>query len=254
MAMDFSAGAGQGSSSDLIPNGQLAFAVIGFRGVKLTQAPNKDTGKHGQYVDLELTFDDNQPFARRKVWHKLSDPLFPDNSEAARQRGMADISRILEIGNNAGPNNQAGYQIPDYSALHGKRVAIKVGIKKGDNGFADQNKVADFLTCNPTSSTFKTYEKLLKGEFNVGGVSAPAAPAQQAFPGFGATQAAAATAAPVVGFGAASAVAQTGGGFQVTQAAAFAVSAPQVSAPAATGAASPSNPAQPAWLAQANGA
>lgn len=248
MVMDFSVGAGAGTSSDLIPNGRLAWAIINFRGHKDTKEPN-ETGQRGKFIDLELTIDEGQPDARRKLWHKISDPLWPHNTEKSRQRGMADISRILEVANNAGPGNPDGYRIPNYDVLHGKRVAIKIGIETGTNGFADKNKVADFLTCNPASASFKTYQRLLAGDF--GGVAAAAPPAAQAsFAGFGAP-AAAVAAAPVAGFGAAPAVAAAPLGFGAPAAAAPSPNATTAGTPTA---ASPSSaPAQPAWLAQANG-
>lgn len=159
--MDFSAGAGMQGNTDLIPNGQLAWVIVNYRGAKTS--PHTGT----RYLDLELTLDDNQPFARRKFWTNVMDPMFIGNSEQARQMGMIAVTRMLEAGRGAGPNNQGGYVLQDYSQLHGLRVAVKIGIEPGKEGYADKNKVAEWLTPNPASSNgHKGYQALLAGQFN----------------------------------------------------------------------------------------
>lgn len=159
--MDFSGGAGQQSNTDLIPNNQLCWVIVNYRGMK--RSANTGT----QYLDVELTVDDNQPFARRKVWTNIMDPMFGENSEGAKQMGMIAITRMLEAGRNAGPHNQAGYQITDYQLLDGLRVAVKIGIEKGTGGYADKNKVAEWLTPNPESkSGNKGWVQLQAGQRN----------------------------------------------------------------------------------------
>lgn len=185
--MDFSGGAGVASNFDLIPQGQLAWAYVTVRGVK----PSKSGG---QYLDLELTLDDGQPFARRKVFDKVGDPQHPGNSETYKQMGLIAVTRMLEAGNGAGPNNPAGYQIQNYGQLSGKRVAIKIGIEKGGEGYDDKNRVAEYLTPNPQSqSGHKGYQELMAG--NHGAYAKKGAAAQ-----------------PASGFGGGSAQQQQGGG------------------------------------------
>lgn len=158
--MDFSQGAGQTTGSDLIPNGQLAWVVINVRGTKQSQSG-------GQYLDVELTIDDNQPFARRKVWEMIGDPMHSGNSEAYRQMGMVAISRILEAAKGAGPDNPAGYQLSDYSQLSGLRVPVRIGVAKGTGGYSDKNRVAEWLTPNPASQGgHKDYLLLMQGVHN----------------------------------------------------------------------------------------
>ena len=166
--MDFSQGAGQDSPSSLIPNGQLAFAIMTVRGVKASKAG-------GQYLDVELTIDDNQPYARKKLWDMIGDPGFAGNSPEYREMGMRSIARILETGRNAGPNNPAGYQLTDYAHLSGLRVAIKIGVTPAKDGYEEKNKVAEYLTPNPQSSASKDFQRLLAGEFNKAKTAAPAA-------------------------------------------------------------------------------
>lgn len=172
--LDFSSGAGLAGNTDLIPNNQLAWAIVDVRGVKQSQSG-------GQYLDIELTLDDGQPFARRKVWEMVGDPNHAGNSEAYRQMGLIAITRMLEAGRGAGPHNPAGYQIPNYEALSQLRVAIKIKVEKGKDGNPDKNRVAEWLTPNPASqSGHKGYQDLVAGKHNT---SAPAGPPPNGFGG-----------------------------------------------------------------------
>lgn len=224
--MNFSQGAGQSTGNDLIPNGQLAWAILTVRAIKASQSG-------GQYLDIELTLEEGQPFGRRKIWDMIGDPMFAGNSEAYRQMGQVAIARILECGRGAGPNNPGGYVIQSYDQLNGLRVAIKIGVKKGTGGYDDKNNVAEYLTPNPASqSGHKGFVKLQAGEHHIsGGKPQPAVSGfQPASAGF--TQAQpqpAAPAAPSWGSQPAGPAAGFGG------------------APAA-----PTNPAPSGWLAQAN--
>jgi hypothetical protein len=262
--MDFSSGAGMAGNNDVMPNGQLAWAVLTVRGVK-------PSNSGGQYIDVELTIDEGQPYARKKVWDMIGDPNFAGNSEAYRQMGMIAITRILEAGRGAGPHNPAGYQIANYEQLSGLRVAIKIGVEKGTGGYPDKNRVADYLTPNPASqSGNKGFLALARGEFSPGAAKAVAPPAST-FGGFGS---AAPAAAPASGFGApaASSIPATRGfgspapGFQQPQqpqAAGWGNAQTQGAEPGFSPATSPSVPsattshsdptATPAWLAQAGG-
>jgi hypothetical protein len=156
--MDFSGAAGAATNFDLLPKGLLVWAILQVRGVK--------TGGSGsRYLDVELTIDQGQPFAGRKLFDKIGDPFFQGNSEKYRQMGMIAVTRILEAARNAGPHNPAGYQLADFTQLSGARVPIKVGIEEGTDGHEDKNRVAEWLTPNPQSqSGYKGFEKLSKGD------------------------------------------------------------------------------------------
>lgn len=245
MAMDFSGSAGATSNFDIIPKNQLAWAILTVRGLKAS-------AKGGGYLDCELVIDQGQPYAGRKIWDMIGDPQNAGNSEGYRQMGTIAITRILEAGRNASPNNLAGYQIPNYEALSGLRVAIKVGIEAGTGGHDDKNIVADYLTPNPASASgHKLFLQLQAGQYNT---AAPAQAAQSGgFGGFGATAQPAAQPA-TTGFG------NTQPGFQQAPAeasgfASTAGSEPQTSSTGfASTATSPSEPgATPGWLAQAGG-
>lgn len=208
--MDFSAGAGVTTQADTIPAGQLAWVILTIKGIKL----NASTGSKS--IEYEATIDEGQPFAKRKIFGFIGDPNHEANSEAYRQMGLVAITRILESGRSAGPNNPDGYKIQGFEQLGGLRVPVKIGIEEGQNGYSDKNKVVEWLTPNPASqSGHKLYQRLMAGEHNV---SAPK-PAAQASNGFGG---AAATPAPAAtgGFGTAAAAtpAPAASGFGTTAA------------------------------------
>lgn len=228
--VDFSQHAGAASSFDLIPNGTLLWVWTVFRGLK-TSKPG------GQYLDFEFVVDDNQPYARRKIWGNVGDPMHPANSEKYRQMSSIAVTRMLESGRGANPSNPAAYNVSDdYRELGQIRVAVKIGVEKGQDGYNDKNKIAEFLTPNPKSeSGYKGYEKLMKGEHMATPRGAPPA----------------------------------GGGFQQPAAApaaspaAFAAPVAPVAAPVAPAAPAgawggptpslPNGPAASSWLKQANG-
>lgn len=178
--MDFSAGAGVSTGGgDPIPNGALLWVIVNVRAVKPTQ-------KGGAYIDIELTVDDGQPYARRKIWTKVGDPMNMGNSENYRQMGMVAVSRMLEAGRGAGPNNPGAYHINQYTDLSGLRVPIKVKVEPGQNGYDDKNDVAEWLTPNPQSGCAKLYQRLTSGDHGVG--QKPAAQPVSGFGGFGSQQ------------------------------------------------------------------
>jgi hypothetical protein len=253
--MDFSGSAGAATSFDTLPADMVLFAILTVKGVKASNSG-------GGYLDCELTIDQGQPHAGRKIFDMIGDPQNAANSEKYREMGTIAITRILEAGRGAGPHNMAGYQIPNYEALSGLRVGIKTGIEKGTDGHADKNRVKEWLTPNPASqSGNKGWVKLMAGDH---GGAAPVQQAQGGFGGFGGGQA---TGLPTGGFGNAAQgnqQAQTGGfgnggaaqgagsGFGQPAGNAAGTAANQSQQAGFAGATSPSDPGQtPGWLSQA---
>ncbi len=252
MVMDFSGSAGAASDFDLLPKGQLAWAILNIRGVK-------PSGSGGQYIDCELTIDQGQPYAGRKLWDMIGDPNHAGNSEKYRQMGTIAITRILEAGRGASPTNPQGYQIASYADLDGLRVPIKIGIEEGEGGHNDKNRVAEWLTPNPASqSGHKWFVKLQAGEYappapkgqgatgqgGFGNGAAPAQPAASSGFGNGFGNSNGAPAASASGFGN-----QAGNGPAPSGAAQGNAGAGQ---PKPATDASPSDPeATPGWMAQA---
>jgi hypothetical protein len=248
--MDFSQYAGQDSPFATMPEDTLAFVVIAVRDTKVS--PEKGT----RYYDCELTIiGDTHPYVGRKVFYNLMDPTYDGNSPGAKQMGQIAITRVLEV-NGAGPNNVAGYSIPDMTWIHGKVGAVRLSFVSADanKGYKEKNEVKEWLTPNPTSkSGHKGYPELLAGKFLPANAPAPAAappPAQGTM--FQTAQAApAATApaqAPAAGFPTQPAQAQTPA---PAAGPTWANGAPAVAQPPAASPSSPAAPQPSAWLAQA---
>lgn len=243
--MDFSNSAGAASSFDLLPKGALLFAILTVKGVK-------STAKGGGYLDCELTIDEGQPYAGRKIFEMIGDPQNAGNSEKYREMGTVAITRILEC-RGAGPDNMAGYQINSYDQLSGARVGIMVKVEAGTDGHQDKNKVGEWLTSNPASqSGNKGWVKLIAGDHGL--PKAPAGNSGQG--GFGSLGSAAAPAAAAFGNGGGQAAAASGfqepAGNAASPAADPAHSTQDFAPPATTSHSEPAG-TTPGWLAQAAG-
>ena len=83
--------------------------------------------------------------------------------ETYTQMGGAAIRHILEVGKDAGPDNAVGYQIGSFFEIDQMRVAIEITVEKGKGGYEDKNRVR-YLSQNPSSDTFKSYQRLAKGD------------------------------------------------------------------------------------------
>src|SRR3546814_11148866 len=80
--------------------------------------------------------------------------------------------------------------IGSYEQLNGLRVAVKLKVEKGTEGYDDKNRVAEYLTPNPASPGNKGWVLLSAGQYNTnpnatqgaGGASGVGAPAAQPGP------------------------------------------------------------------------
>lgn len=184
---------------DLIPDGTLAWAYFAVRPFNLDQGlieKESQTTPGNKYLDCELTIAEGE-FARKKVWTIIG----VAGAEKFVNMGGAQIRAILECGRGAGPGNPAGYVIDDdfgqfWDENRGAplRVAVKIGIEKGKDGYKDKNTVKAFLSPNPEASSHKDYLALMAGQT----VAKPAAskPAAAAAPSWGNPAAAQPTAQP----------------------------------------------------------
>lgn len=151
-----------GQSIGLIADRTISKAVINIRGIKTSQ----NTGS--RYLDCEFTLvggTDNG----RKVWSIVMDPLFEGNNDVSKEMGKKFLVRMLEASGLVTVGNEESYHrfanLQDLiSALSGQTVVIKVGIKKGTEGFADKNSVTDFLSPNPESGTSENFKKAMAGQ------------------------------------------------------------------------------------------
>lgn len=172
MPIDAYGGAGQDTGGDLIPRNQLAFVTITRANLRTSKSGNR-------YIDMEMVINPDQPYERRRLWHNLMDFTDSGHSETARTMAIAALSRILEVGRGARPDNPESYRINDWSDLVGMTAAVKIGIEKGGENYNDKNSV-EFITGNPDSSTAKHFKALTSGQFNTSKPSG-GAPAQGSF-------------------------------------------------------------------------
>jgi len=148
------------NGGNLIPNGTLAFAVVNIDKTQHSQ------NSGGLLASLSLTIAYG-PFENRKVFHYLGDPSDERHSEKYRQMSLGALQAMLEVAgvfDPARPETYAQFANASFvdilSAIDGKLVAIKVGIEKGQDGYDDKNKVADWLTPNPVSRSHKKFNEL----------------------------------------------------------------------------------------------
>lgn len=160
----FSPTSGASQRPALIPNGTLAFANVRVREIKKSQS----TG--GEYADLELTIAEGD-YANRKIWEMIANPLDEKNSEKWRQMSVTSLTRIFESTGVFKVDDPASYDklngqsfltICQYLDL--SRVGIKVRVEKDKEGVHDdKNKVAEYLSPNPSSGSYTNWKKLLEG-------------------------------------------------------------------------------------------
>ena len=161
---------GQGNSNiGLIPDKTMSKAVINIRGIKDSQK----TGS--RYLDCEFTLMGGEHNGR-KVWSIVMDPTFEGNNDVSKDMGKKFLVRMLEASGLVTVGDEASYgrfsSLHDIiNALSGQTVAIKVGIKKGTEGFSDKNSVTDFLSPNPESGTSENFRKVMGMGFASNGSS-----------------------------------------------------------------------------------
>ena len=159
---------GISSPIDLIPRGYLCWAKLSFNGMKTS------TQTGSRYGEIDLTIADQQPYARKKIFTRVADPDYENNSEGYKQMGMVSLTRMLEAAGVVDPNDPPSYEkLNGKSAesvlmlLDNKYVAIKVKVDPGKDGYADKNEVGEYLTPNAQSQSHKNFVKLTNGDHGV---------------------------------------------------------------------------------------
>ena len=146
----------------LIPAGTVCRAVIS---VKLgdMEIPEFGTGhwfkasqsSKAKWMELEFTVIGGD-FYGRKVWDKIfvdGDKLGNSGIPQAKEIGLSTLRTIIEsafniVPTDVSPEAQARRQIQGVNDLNGMEICAKVGIKKGTNGYSDQNKLTAAITPN----------------------------------------------------------------------------------------------------------
>lgn len=182
----FSPTSSQQEAISLIPQGTLCKAHLTVRAIK----NSKSSG--AQYLDIELTITDGD-YAGRKIFDMIMDPFCPNASDGGRKMGLLALTRICEAGGLFKPADETSYT--RYNApgatiqdvirdIDGGKLGIRVKVEKGTDGYADKNKVGEWLTPNPNSgSGYKGWTELISGNqpaTRSAAFAAPAAPASGA--------------------------------------------------------------------------
>jgi len=170
---------------ELVPAGTLARAVITFEKDGLSKPnPEKGAAGGGHYKECKITISEG-PFSRRVMFHFLSNPEDPKNSDKAKEMGLGALVRMLEATGVFDPSNPASYrgmtfdqacQAIAQAQSMGRTIAVEVGISKGTGGYSDKNVVRTFLSPNPKSDSAVKWKKLASGQTG-GAPATPSAPA-----------------------------------------------------------------------------
>lgn len=168
----FTPTSGAGDAPALIPDKTLHFAQVAVKELKKSQT----TG--GSYARLELTLIDG-PYEGRKVWTIVMNPLDPLNINEDKRRegkpdgakmGLTAMTRMLEAARIFDPANPDTYRKFDgqpfeaiVTALDQQKVAVKLKVAKGTNGYDDKNEVSEYLSPNPQSGGHKPWLSLIGG-------------------------------------------------------------------------------------------
>jgi hypothetical protein len=180
----FNSKSSEGQSIGLIPSGTVAKATMLVRGIK-------DSPKTGsRYLDVELTLVGGD-FNGRKVWSIIMDPTHAANNDESKAIGERQLACVLEACGVFKPGDDASYAafngkgITDVArAISGQTIVVKVGIKKGTEGYADKNTISSYLSPNPASQTSEQFKRVMSGTQPTGGgtFGAPAGTASFGIP------------------------------------------------------------------------
>ncbi len=172
-----------GGGFTVIPKATLAWAIVNIKpGSEFQVETVSKNNVNNSYLDLDLIISEGK-YAKAKISDR---PGVKGESDNWVNKGRAAIRAMLESGKNAGQSNPNAYKIESFAELHGLRVAIKIGVEEGSNGYGDKNVIMAYLSSNPDSSTHKDFKALQEGHVpleNVGSVTQnPTMPTQQEVP------------------------------------------------------------------------
>ena len=119
----------------------------------------KSMSTSAKWMNLEFTIIGGE-FDRRKFWHSVfidGDKLGPSGMPLAKEIGLRTLKSIVESARNIDPADmspqaQQNRNISGMMDLNGMELCVKVGVKKGTNGYKDNNQLMAALT--PNNSEF----------------------------------------------------------------------------------------------------
>jgi hypothetical protein len=146
----------------LIPAGTVCRAVIIVKmgDIELQEFGAGQWFKQSQsskakWMELEFTIVGGE-HDRRKFWDRIfvdGDKMGESGIPQAKEIGLQTLRKIIESANSLDPSDmspeaQQRRNISGVMDLNGMEICAKVGIKKGNNGYSDSNKLTAALTPN----------------------------------------------------------------------------------------------------------
>jgi len=146
----------------LIPAGTVCRAVIVVKmgDIELQEFGAGQWFKQSQsskakWMELEFTIVGGE-HDRRKFWDRIfvdGDKMGESGIPQAKEIGLQTLRKIIESANSLDPSDmspeaQQRRNISGVMDLNGMEICAKVGIKKGNQGYSDSNKLTAALTPN----------------------------------------------------------------------------------------------------------
>jgi len=153
----------EGVSGDfeLIPDGTVVSAIVKLEGGD-TEIPEYGAGKYfkqsqttsAKWLPIELTIMGGN-FDKRKVWQNIfvdGDARDENGMSKARKIGLNTIKQMVDSGFGISPKDESDdarakrASIQGIHMINGMTICCTLGIEKGNNGYADRNKIKTVLT------------------------------------------------------------------------------------------------------------
>ena len=178
----------------LIPNGAVTRAVIVVKSgnIELPEFGSGQWFKQSQssaakWMELEFTCIGGE-FDRRKFWSKVfvdGDKIGKSGMPIAKEIGLRTLRQIVESANNLKSTDmsdeaQQRRNISGVYDLNAMEICAKIGIKKGTNGYSDQNQLLAALTPDQKGFIATASAPMQSTPAAQAGYQQPQAPAPQA--------------------------------------------------------------------------
>ena len=153
----------EGGSGDfeLIPDGTVVSAIIKLEGGD-TEIPEYGAGTYfkqsqttsAKWLPIELTIMGGD-FDKRKVWQNIfvdGDAKDENGMSKARKIGLNTIKQMVDSGFGISPKDESDdarakrASIQGIHMINGMTICCTLGIEKGNNSYADRNKIKTVLT------------------------------------------------------------------------------------------------------------
>ena len=153
----------EGGSGDfeLIPDGTIVSAIIKLQGGNL-EIPEYGAGTYfkqsqttsAKWLELEMTIVGGN-FDKRKIWQRVfvdGDAKDENGMSKARKIGLNTIKQMVDSGFGISPKDESDdarakrASIQGIHMINGMTICCTLGIEKGNNGYADRNKIKTVLT------------------------------------------------------------------------------------------------------------